>query len=527
MKNTQALSPEVTTTLTLKQLLERDGVVAGALFLVTLVSRLLFPSQILYHWDSVNFAYAIAEFNVAKNQPHPPGYIVYVWLTQLVNLVTRDAQTTLVSISIVASALAVAALFYLGRSMFDRRAGLIAAMFLASSPLFWFYGEIALPHTLDTLLVIVCAWWFYETLKGNHRYLYPAIVVAAVAGGVRQQTLIFLGPMMLFAMLRVGWRRFIISGILGAVISVAWFVPLITLNGGLQNYLYAMSVFSDRFQSTTSLLAGAGWFGLRRNLIKLTLYTAYGWGAALAATGVGTLAGLWRRNWPKEWSRVIFLVLWVAPTVLFYAVIHMGQQGLVFVYLPALLLLSAVGVGRLLAAQPRWLAAATTAVVVLNVGVFTLGPEYPLGPGTQRLLTRETLVNSDDYYQDRFDAIRENFSPETSVVVAANWHHVEYYLPEYNKIPFGVVSKWELGEGAFRNDAGEDLTATPGDLGLQIGANGRAVVVIFDPDLLTFNTTPGLVQTLALANGGQLAYMELDSADQVYVNAESYGILTK
>ena len=75
------------------------------------------------------------------------------------------------------------------------------------------------------------------------------------------------------------------------------------------------------------------------------------------------------------------------------------------------------------------------------------------------------------------------------MVVAANWHHVEYYLPEYNKIPFGVVSKWELGEGAFRNDAGEDLTATPGDLGLQIGANGRAVVVIFDPDLLTFNTT--------------------------------------
>jgi hypothetical protein len=64
-------------------------------------------------------------------------------------------------------------------------------------------------------------------------------------------------------------------------------------------------------------------------------------------------------------------------------------------------------------------------------------------------------------------------------------------------------------------------------MGLQIGASGRAVVVIFDPDLLTFNTAPGLVQTLALANGGQLAYMELGSADQLYVNAESYGILTK
>jgi len=50
-----------------------------------------------------------------------------------------------------------------------------------------------------------------KPLRGDHHYLYPAIVAA---GGARQQTLIFLGPMMPFAMLRVGWRRFIISGIM-------------------------------------------------------------------------------------------------------------------------------------------------------------------------------------------------------------------------------------------------------------------------------------------------------------------------
>ncbi len=57
-----------------QQLLTQDWVLVGTLFLLGLVSRLPFRSEILYHWDSVNFAYAIEEFNIAKEQPHPPGY---------------------------------------------------------------------------------------------------------------------------------------------------------------------------------------------------------------------------------------------------------------------------------------------------------------------------------------------------------------------------------------------------------------------------------------------------------------------
>jgi hypothetical protein len=51
--------------------------------------------------------------------------------------------------------------------------------------------------------------------------------------------------------------------------------------GGLGNYLQVMGDFSGRFQSSTSIFAGAGLWGLRRNLIKLVLYTGYA--VALAA----------------------------------------------------------------------------------------------------------------------------------------------------------------------------------------------------------------------------------------------------
>lgn len=189
--------------------------IAVGLFVLTLVTRVPFRSQILFHWDSVNFAYGMREFSVVKEQPQPPGYIVYVWFCRLIDVLFGDPQTTMVWISVFASALAVPCIFCLGRSMFDARTGLVAALFLMTSPLFWFYGEIALPHSVDTLLVIVGGWWLYEVMKGQRRYLYPAIVLLAVAGGVRQQTLVFLAPLILFALRKVGWKRFFLYRING------------------------------------------------------------------------------------------------------------------------------------------------------------------------------------------------------------------------------------------------------------------------------------------------------------------------
>jgi hypothetical protein len=526
MKQTHLATPGrvVSASLQLEQLLAQEWVWVVLLFVVGLVSRVIFQSQILYHWDSVNFAYAIHEFDLAKEQPHPPGYIGYVWLSQVVDSFIHDAQTTLVSLSIVASALSVVALFYLGRAMFDRRVGLIAALFLASSPLFWFYGEIALPHTLDTLLVIVAAWWLYETMVGKHGYLYPGVVMLAIAGGVRPQTLVFLAPLLLFALRGVGWRRFLVAGLLGGVVCLGWFIPLMALSGGYSNYMRIMGEFGSRFQDTTSVFMGAGWWGLQRNLIKLTLYTGYGWSLPLLPAILYVAIRFWQREWPQRWDSILFLCLWAGPSLLFYVLVHMGQQGLVFVFLPAFLLVSAVGLVRLLAARPYWLTATTAALVALNIAIFWLGPEYPLGTSAQRLLTRETLVNSDRYYQARIRAIRENFAPEATLILAANWHHVEYYLPEYRRLPFNLGSKWEINEGAAANEPGSALTATPAELDLQLNSSGSATVVIFDPELMDFNSTPELAKALSLSNGEILNYLKLDAHDQLQLATDSFGV---
>jgi 4-amino-4-deoxy-L-arabinose transferase-like glycosyltransferase len=438
-----------------------------------------------------------------------------------VDLLFHDAQMTMVWISIVASALAVVALFYLSRSMFDRGVGLIAALFLLTSPLFWFYGEIALPHTLDTLMIIVSVWWLYDTMQGDYRYLYPAVTIMAIAGGVRQQTIVFLAPLLLFALRQVGWRRFIAAGILGAVICTAWFVPLMVKSGGPANYMRIMGEFSRRFQDTTSILMGAGWSGIKYNVRKLIMYTLYGWSVATVPSLVYVVGRFWRREWLQRvnkqhpWEKSIFLALWIVPSLTFYTTIHMGQQGLIFVFLPALLLISAVGLKRLLITRPRWLIAATAVLVALNAGIFCLVPEYPLGPGTQRLLTRATLVNSDHYYQDRFEAIKKSFAPESTAILAAHWHHVEYYLPAYTRL------KWENASDFSERE----IVATPAELGLRLDVEGQAAIVIFDAELGAFNESPAATRVLSLEHRGDLLFLVLEKGQTFHYGRHSYEIV--
>ena len=114
----------------------------GAFLGAVLCSRVFSASKILYHWDSVNFAYALGEFNLAKEQPQPPGYIVYVWLCQLLNFVFRDAQTVMLIISIGASLGAVFAMYRLGQVMYNRRVAWAGAIFWRLPPSFGFTTKL-------------------------------------------------------------------------------------------------------------------------------------------------------------------------------------------------------------------------------------------------------------------------------------------------------------------------------------------------------------------------------------------------
>ncbi|MBZ0297629.1 MAG: glycosyltransferase family 39 protein [Anaerolineae bacterium] len=481
--------------------------IALALFLITVLIRLPFQSQYLYHWDSVNMAFGISSFDVQGGAPQYPGYIVYIAVAQIVNALIGDPQVTMVIISIISSGLAAAFIFYLGRDMFNPTTGLIAALFLITSPLVWFYGEIALPHTMDLFCIILAVWLLYRIMRGDKGIWWFTAILLALIGGFRQQDLLFLGPLILFSIYRIGVRQFILFIVIGFVTTLIWFIPLMHYAGGLQSYLAGSSSFSSSFFDSTSLLAGAGLTGLRRNLInKLIPYTLYGWSlAAIPALYWLSRVRDWRSGLRSR--KFWFLALWMAPALGFYVIIHMGQQGLVFVFLPALFLISAEGLYQLFQSRPALLRVSTAAIALFSAAVFLIGPTYPLGEQNEniKLLTYNTLREQDELISNQIAAVRDNFDPEDTLLVASQWRHVQYYLPEYQLMRVNIGSKWEVVEG---NLNGGDFVGQPlkaADVGLSPTSDWNVVLV--DQELVPFNTAqPEVVQE---PSGFEMAYFTL------------------
>jgi hypothetical protein len=516
----------------------------GLLFLAGLLSRLPFTGRVLYHWDSVNFALGLQQFDIARGQPHAPGYILYIWLGRLASPVFRDPQWTLAAISMAASALAVVCLYRLGCTLYDRRTGLLAAALLASSPLFWFYGEVALPHALDGLAVIVTAWLFYRILEGEVRLAIPAAICLGIAGGLRPQTQVFLAPLAIYVGLRLGWERALATLAALALVDLAWFLPLTSSSGGVGPYVQLLTSYGDRYNSETSVFEG-GLRGLARNTLKLGMYSLYGVGLALPPLLFGGMG--WLRDrfggsstrlepvqvrvklpfvqpgfWAQENRKLLFFLLWILPVLGYYALIHMGQQGLVFVFLPALLLLAAAGFFRLGWERSAAGRLAGAALIVGNVLIFLSAPTYPLGGESPKLLTYETLRQHDAYYLPRIRQIPQAFAPEHSILLSAHWRYPEYYLPQYVLLRYGIRSRWEIGAG--RPVEKDEERIDPARLGLRPDAQGRYTLILLDDRLIPFNQTPERVEWIDLGNGQKLGVMRFTTREQVVLSPNSYGI---
>src|SRR5438128_9894144 len=121
-----------------------DYLLAGALGLLTILSRLPYRARMLYNWDAVQFALALREYDVVKHQPHPPGYILYVALGRLVDTWLGNETATYVALAVAFSGLTTFVVYFLARTAYDRATALVAATLLAVSPLLWFYGSVAL-----------------------------------------------------------------------------------------------------------------------------------------------------------------------------------------------------------------------------------------------------------------------------------------------------------------------------------------------------------------------------------------------
>lgn len=204
---------------------------ALAIFGTALLLYSLFASCSFNEGDSFNFAQSLLKFDLVTEQPHAPGYPLYVFLGRALFSLTRDQLVALKWISIVSGALTLVPLYFLVRSLYNRGTAVSACLVLMVLPGFWLPSEKATTDALSTFLLTLGVTLLYFGMKGHGRAIPASYMVYALAVGVRPTNLAFL-PLWLFVTLKTRHStNMVLSGLAFVATISAWIVPVIWVTG--------------------------------------------------------------------------------------------------------------------------------------------------------------------------------------------------------------------------------------------------------------------------------------------------------
>jgi hypothetical protein len=318
----------------------------GGLGLVVPLTRAPFMTRTLYAFDSANYALAVRDFyNVAFHQPHPPGYPLYVALARGINLFVNDANRALIAEGIAWSVLAVLCTAALGKALFGRAMGLLAAALLVFTVGFWGYGEVAYPYVALAGETVVLAWLAFGTLQGDRRRVLWLGLAWGISAGVRWDAAVFCVPLYVWALWSVPWRARLGSLTLAVGVVLAWAVPMILLSGGWAGYRQALASYLQVWSAQSAYVVGDFASGgdtqasYNMNFLVNYLRQMLGVGLVLVLYVFGRMFGP-ARVAADQRSR--FLLLWTVPPLLVYVFTHLGEPGYVLSLAPQAAMLVAL-----------------------------------------------------------------------------------------------------------------------------------------------------------------------------------------
>lgn len=513
-------------------LFQNDWVLAGTFFIATIASRLPFRSSVLYNWDAVDFALALERFSVAEDQPHPPGYILYVAAGRIFNFFFNDANSALVAISIVGSALAVTLIFFLGRDIFDRETGMVAALLLLFSPLNWLYSEVALSYEAELPLVLAAVWLIYQ-LYFHHRFAVWGGIVIGVAAGLRQDVLLFLGPFWLFGTLKVRRKEMFLSWSALMIAVLSWLAPLLFFVGGTTAF---REINQAQFDLIINSFQSTGLSSFSANGQKV--WQAFLWLAGAAGILIIYVMSLFltpRRLWSEK--TMLFFAMLTIPALLYFFFFHFGQPGYLLVCAGSMILVIAralvllkVDLQRLWTLDRKkrifgsaFLLITLGVVCVINFLLFYRAPRMglPVPPSGNSV---STLYGSYSYLWNKHTeqevaatlGIISRFDPESTLVVSTypfegpgdHWRRLVYYLPEYRIVMLSMgseqggyhdgknhVTKWIADETDIQ--VSQEITQS---VFLGVGQNDTPTRL----ELVPFNDTDTRIYSVELPEAGSI-----------------------
>jgi hypothetical protein len=224
----------------------------AALVAVFLAAHLPLLPPTLEDVDSINFALGVRDFDVARHQPHPPGYPVFIAAARLTTAVFRAAGVSAPEVrglavwSALAGAALIPLLFAFFRALSDDRRAWWATVVVVCAPLFWFTALRPLSDVTGLAFAVAAQALLASVIVGRaaSAALVAGAFVAALAIGVRSQTFVLTLPLLVWALVLPGSTISVRQRTTAAAAAVAggllWFIPLMAASGGLSEYMTAL-----------------------------------------------------------------------------------------------------------------------------------------------------------------------------------------------------------------------------------------------------------------------------------------------
>ena len=428
---------------------------------MSVLVRIPFRATYLVNWDSVNFALGVETFDLASHQPHPPGYLGYVFLGRIIDWFVGDPVLALTAISIVAGATATMGVYLLATRFVSEQAALLAAGLFGTSPLVWYYSEVPLTYIVEVALALPLVLLVLESRKQRSTaLLYAAVVLLAVMGAVRQTSLVLFFPLLVYAASAFPWKiRLRGAALLSGLVSL-WLIPLLVMSGGVVEYLRLSTQLAG-------LTGGATWFGagagVLQNFIVVALAIVLGMHLALLALPVEVFSRV--KSPPFDRDHRHLMMVWGLPALLTYLLIHSGQLGYVLLLLPVgIIWASKVLTFKLSGAAMRAAVATGVLIVANGLGFFVL-PEiayatvsrgrvdFPerMASNTlvQRGIQQVSLPRNDAHWETLLTWV-ETFDTDEVVVLAeprdgGSFRHLSFYLPDFLVYGLGTDKQETFG----------------------------------------------------------------------------------
>lgn len=428
----------------------------GVLAIFVIISRWIGHMNYLYLSDSVHYALALDEYNVVLHQPHPPGYALYVLFTKPFYWLIGDANTALIVVSIIFSVLAVGAVFYLAKLIYGRKIAWISVLMLATAPLVWFHGQVALNYIIDVFFSALFGIHAYTSLKDNKddTSLIKASIALAIGGGFRPTLVVFMLPLWLWVILRRQNIKIFISNagiILG--ISLAWIIPAAWLSGGLVdswNAVYSLIFAKSAIAQFASISNSLNQVAKQLFMIVEKLTLSFNLALIFVVLWLVSFAVPRFEEVKINIKNLIFWSLWIFPSILFYLFVIFTLSGYLLIIIPALTIIVAkiidMIINTIVEAIPRSkLKASISHIVILpmvvifiissNIFIYFNSSLYV--PWEIQKSVYATINTMNKLWEELIPTIKKEFNPQSTIVginrpyLTWGQEHFQYYFPEY------------------------------------------------------------------------------------------------